>query len=697
MPAADSAPRALAWMLLGTALLLLVAPMAAQEVTVEVRDLIDEESGIKLLVAPVLPTRTKLVEEKSLESKETAPAGPYQIYYDYQENLLTPYPDAKCYIQVWVVDPRQQTGVPEGQVKTWYQKLRLTVEGTFLDGSFELPIKVSSGDREATGKIRVVAHRADPAAALSLPGSPPPRLLMVPPRSFKIGVRNHTRCAIVLGKPAVTTDDDGLWASPPELVVNSALVDGSGDNQLTLRLAPRSWPAFLKSFIPYDSGKPNAALQLQVPFEVRGGHQGVLSEEVLIQFQPRDDFLLLSLVLGAVLTLGVMLLASKQERAKILANAKTRGATALAISRRLVLAVVVSFIVYVIFRLLRGKVGVFDVSLDPQNYASAFIIGVLVGRNPTFFLDWIANWITKKKNSTGPGASGAGRATSLVLALLLASAVLQASDFSPIGLAYRPDTEEIYVLTSQNNEVFRLDPQRKNMKKLRLQHVDGYASDLCLARQGQKSWLASIASRPAGSASTWRISVSLDGLEPNTKGYQRPGLGFGRFSSIAFDPTQSRLILSDQERGAIYAMAVGPDGLGKEKLLFKESSIREPISVLALEGKLYVGDASRESVLELDLATRKVRKLVEDVNEPLGLAAAPDRSALFVVDPARGEVLRYDFRSGRTSKFAEKTPFEEPAAIVADRNRHVWVADRAAGWVFELGEDGSLLGRHAPR
>lgn len=658
----------------------------AQEVEIEVGDLLDEEKGIKLQVFPELEVDPRRVDVGRLQrAKRGSMETGYQIYYEYDEDQLNPHPEGDCYLTVWVV-PRGQGGA---EINAWFRKFELTVEGDFMDGAFALPITVTSGGRSWEGKITVIAHRADPALGLSFPEPPSPRVLDIPKTSHTLGIKNKTRVPILLHAPSVRpVEEPAVWDDPaPSLTILNNRLEEERETEATLLAVPRPLAAFWKSFVSRENTS-HATLRLDVPFEVVGTRKPEtlpsVSALVHVRFVATETFLVCSLLAGAVLGVGTALLIPK-ERHKVVRSANTGRTILAAIAQRVGLAIVVSLVVFLIFWLVRGEIGLFDISLNAETSASAFLIGFLVGTSPPFFYGWIKRIFDKPASAAGGTA---------LLLLLGAAPALAADSFIPVSLAHEPGSNEMYVLGSAN-DVYRFDLQNQRWTRLELPRVEGSMTSLCLVRRADRAWLASVATLRSGI--TWRTTVSLAGLTPGARSFRSTTLGFGRPYAVTYDDAGSRLVFADEERGGIYQMAVGPDGLGRERLLYKASKIREPISVLAAGSKLYIGDDSREAAFELDLANPTRAREIFEVEEPSGLALDENGAFLYVADSDDAVVLRYDVRrGGRATPFAPDAPFEAPAAVIVDRAGHVWVADRGADVVFELDANGRVLGRHAP-
>jgi hypothetical protein len=681
----------------------------AQNAAIEIEDLVDNERDIILQVTPVNNATPQLLEEERLEQAKgisRVRGGPeasnFRIYYDYQEDLLTPAPTGICFLKVFVIDAREPQSV-DGKVHSWYQKFRLSVEGDFVDGPFDLPVRIEGVPQggNGVGKITLIAHQADPASALRIRDAPPPLHIEVPINKeyqATIGLVNGTRCAILLQQSRAIPTDKTLWKVDPVLeTTNMRLAGrgGSGSAQVILQLRPDRPAAFLKSLAPYDSTEPHDKIRLELPFQVAGGGSSMLPDQIFVTFVPGMPLLLLSVVLGSLLAGSLGLLAVSKGRSEIFRSVHGTSAMLLKVFRRLGLAAAIALVVFLVFYHGKGKISFLNLALDPKNCGSAFLIGALVGSNPYFYY----RKLLAREERSGAGGPAKTAVGSVLLVTLLTPYMSSAQSFIPVSLAYQERTDELYVLTSPRNEVFKLNLTTRRWSRLTPPKAAGYTTDHCLVQQGTSAWLASVTSQSTNKSSVWNTTVTMVPLGPsNGQVYEREIRGLGRYNSISHDAARSRLIFTDENRGGIYSMAIGSSGLGEEQLVYKNPRLREPISALMVGDELYIGEAGQEAVFALNLVTRKLRTLMtSDIEEPISLAIKQDDSMLFMADAEEAKLTRYNLKLGSSSQFAGSVFFEEPASIVVDRRGRLWIADRGAYAVFEIGADGHLLERHSPR
>ena len=174
---------------------------------------------------------------------------------------------------------------------------------------------------------------------------------------------------------------------------------------------------------------------------------------------------------------------------------------------------------------------------------------------------------------------------------------------------------------------------------------------------------------------------------------RRWALGPGTYVGTAFDPTTNTLFLVNSSQSEIRSLSLKrPGEIPKYVTRVADSDALGPVAVDVRRKHLYVGDAVKGVVFDVDLAKKRTRVLVSSLGEPAALVYDAQADKLYVADAGRKRVV-----VGTPSPDAVFTPivttqaFIEPRGLALDRSRNLWVADAGANKVFLLSASGRVV------
>lgn len=154
-----------------------------------------------------------------------------------------------------------------------------------------------------------------------------------------------------------------------------------------------------------------------------------------------------------------------------------------------------------------------------------------------------------------------------------------------------------------------------------------------------------------------------------------------KISLLRFDLKSGRLADFGRERFVeIYRYSVGPGSPGSRPDEFALAGLA------LLEGRLYLADASRGQLLEIDAATGAVQRLLP-LEKPVALAAKGD--ALFAI--AGQELVRVDLKMGGASRVIA-TLSGRPRGLAVNKKNGFLVSDAESQTVQVLSPQGPFLG-----
>jgi hypothetical protein len=289
-----------------------------------------------------------------------------------------------------------------------------------------------------------------------------------------------------------------------------------------------------------------------------------------------------------------------------------------------------------------------------------------------------------------------------ILLLSLGGMVQGGEAFRPVSLAYAPQSNSLYVLSSPDNSLYRLklDGPQSLVRTMRY-HLRGTAKDHCLVRQGNLYLLATVSDyQPSGGVLDSLATVTVLPLDNNDnpgKVLEQKALGQAIHPGIFFDDFGKRLVLIDPLRQGIYELPVSLKGLAKsETSVFRNPYLRNPTSITAWGGNLFVGDGDQHAVYEVNVAGNTFRKIAHDVDDPDGLFISSDGARLYVADAGKGQVTIWNISTAAPMSTLSDPAFREPCAVTIDNASHIWIADRWAKKLFEFSQELHLVKTYTP-
>jgi DNA-binding beta-propeller fold protein YncE len=699
---------------------------------VEISPYTDPARDVRILVEPAAAPGPREVSLEDFENNwpHAADIAPHILAYDYDQKLLTPNARFNPYLCLYLRLPDAPSSAQT--VRVWYEKHVLRVDGTAFDGPVSLRVTVTAGGQSSSGTIRLVMHCKDPFGALV----PKEKALTVDVRTAgsstpRIELMNMAGCNLILGKGARWENyDKSIWRGEAAITVQASKMEpGKGpEAPIRVELAPRTSRAFWTSVRPFSEGDPHTSFDLLVPFEVEGGYPAELRLPVKVRFKPALPIVFMAAIAGGVMSSLVSLLitTARGHGSKVWEETATLRERAWEVAKRVGLAASMGFIVFAIYLVLDPtvKLLIMDVHFDPTQTLPAFVIGLLVGMAPVAWWDKIvARSGAGQQQGTIPPAPPApphsqiGRSASVLpaLALIAASSIAYAGEpaFRPISLGYDPGGNRLYAVSSSPDQVWTADLSDAAPRLSLAAELDqrGTASDHCLVVRDGTPWLASIYWRrratSGGSSGFPGVPITTIALTRLSATEQLARVGPAERSTrvdrgylgIAFDADGQRLVATDPVRLGVYALPLtpGPDPRldPTEVPIATGGRFRAPSCIATSHGRIFVGDAERHEVYEVDAKTRTLLVLLTDAGYPRGLAVSPDQH-LYAADGGRGRLMAYDLRSGHAGPVFAPEDFREPSAVAVDAQGHIWVADAAAQAVFQVSPQGRVLRRLRP-
>lgn len=170
-------------------------------------------------------------------------------------------------------------------------------------------------------------------------------------------------------------------------------------------------------------------------------------------------------------------------------------------------------------------------------------------------------------------------------------------------------------------------------------------------------------------------------------------LGPSTYIGVAFNPKSKTLFLVNSTKGEIRSLALN-QASDSAKYFHRVSGAEAlgPLAIDARRQRLFVGDAVKGMVFEVDLATKRTRVLVRSLGEPAALLYDERADKLYIADAGRKRVVvGTPIPDAAFVPLVTTQTFVEPRGLAQDRVRNLWVADAGANKVFLLSPAGRVL------
>jgi DNA-binding beta-propeller fold protein YncE len=652
----------------------------------------------------------------------------YALHYRCDQQLLTCDPARTCYLYLFLM---KSGGPVDNRIWGWYEKHRVRVVGDFTDQRIRLPVQVAVDNQKGTSLLPLAVHQAIPLNALL----PEPRKLDIPtgiPSTHELRFANQTECNIQIlsdDRLALKPTDDSLWMTTTASTVSSGNITTDRTMRyqpgVVLTFRPNGLKAFWKSLLPYSEANPHASLSLRVPYKVEGGYGAEISENITVEFRPSLVWVVLSVVVGALLSATISHLAAPADAA----NARSQGTAPKEVSpasaaagtpapaadatlpnapkarptgrvRRLVrdvaLRVVVAVVVFFAYLFLKGstEVVLFDFPFDPTQLIPAAIIGLLVGMRPVFL-------INKLMGAVGlPNGIGV-----FVLATFIGLFVLVGTGeanglrtFQPVSLSYDAATNSLYCVSSSTNAVYsmRLSGSQQAFGRVATLPAGAVMVDACVVGQAQSLWMAMVGQigKKGSSAKFGTLQlITLAGKPPLSSSAQS---GLGPWRGVAYDPDRQCLYTIESGGGAIHVVPLSARGIESKGYSLPLRNLSSPSRILVAGGDIYVVDSSLRSVIRISSEGQELRRYGGGLEDIAGVAVSATRQFLFVADAGRCQVPVFSLSTGAQMGSIKYVGFREPRAMAISGDNRLWVADPAASALFSFTLDGYFLARYVP-
>ena len=255
--------------------------------------------------------------------------------------------------------------LPSGSFDDQYAEITMAIRDGRNSGSVQIALPVASAPGlEPKPLLTITRHEARPEHA-SLGGT----------TRIRLALKNVTKRMIVVvpSDIAVRSDPADLWRVATAAMREAAPVTLAPDatETLNLELQPHTWRAIEASFVPIETDKPHASLEIEVPYTnpVFGNRTGTTQTSVPVRFRPSILTLLGALVLGTLLGSLIPLLGAK--RARLLTWGRATG-TAIIVA--IILELVGIFLVAN-----NSKFVLFSFNLDPWQTLPVLLLGIANG------------------------------------------------------------------------------------------------------------------------------------------------------------------------------------------------------------------------------------------------------------------------------------------------------------------------------
>jgi hypothetical protein len=214
-----------------------------------------------------------------------------------------------------------------------------------------------------------------PLLAISRSEARPEHVSLGGTTRIRLAVKNLTKrmMVVVPSDIVVRSDPADLWRAATASMREPAPLTLAPDatETLNLELQPETWRAIEASFVPIETDKPHASLEVEVPYTnpLFGNRTGSAQASVPLRFRPSILTLLGALVLGTLLGSLVPLLGAK--RARLLMWSRATG-TAIVVA--IILELVGIFLVAN-----NSKFVLFSFNLDPWQTLPVLLLGIANG------------------------------------------------------------------------------------------------------------------------------------------------------------------------------------------------------------------------------------------------------------------------------------------------------------------------------
>lgn len=249
----------------------------------------------------------------------------------------------------------------------------------------------------------------------------------------------------------------------------------------------------------------------------------------------------------------------------------------------------------------------------------------------------------------------------------------------PNGVAYDTHSETLFVADGNAGAIIRV--RGDTQQRIATIPGEGVAADR----------LAGLAVTPYGTLYVTRVGYGTSGavirVDPDGRYEALPHLATDLYRcGITYDPYQHALYVTEfrkSRHGATGGRVVEID-LADDYVSPLVEGFVKPVGVARLGDVLVVADAGQRALFTVELASRTVRKLTDDIDRPDSLCALADSLLVTTYEPDRRfGALRRVWLDGRTTTLAQG-PWE-PRGVDTD-GRYAFVSARRASriLVFEI-------------
>ena len=648
---------------------------------------------------------------------------PYYVYYQYEEPTLMTESKEACSLFLYI-RPKASAPPTEDAYVVWSYQYGFWVQGQFMDGPYDLEVKVRQAGVDQSGRMSLVAHQKCSMSVLEV--SPySPQTISLSGGTIDLGIKNACRCMVKIQEVRLNPRSGIYWKSKPnndeKFPPHPIEISPNSTHTLQIPLIPDKSNALKKSLIPPGKEKSHTQVDLEIEVKVGNGPMAVIPKTLDINFSPTLSWLLASSLFGAALAFLVGTALADETPGKTRPGLKKRRLPE--VLKKAVFTVVIGLVVYVMYYLLRDNtnIAVFGFQLNPEQVLPAVMIGFIVGLDPLAWYEKLKTIFNKQKGSMGgamapapiapepkkkPAKSRARKLRLAIVGALLSSTLVQAGGvlFRPIMLTYHSSSNKLFTVSRSStwavDSVYRLDPASIQEPELLGELPPmGIATDHCLVERQSGIWMATVSSLQVASERGWAGStmrsislVPLDkGAGPKEGVLKKQDKGIGLYFAVTYDAHQDRLLLSDPVRQAVYAVKILQGKLSDEELVYKDSRWQKPACLIWSDDKLFMADAGTCEVYKIDLATHEMSVVATDVRNPTALAISSDGRLLYAGDADRGVVFEVNLMTGARRERIRHPELITPNGVALDSQGNIWVADSKAMALLQFASDGRLV------
>lgn len=184
------------------------------------------------------------------------------------------------------------------------------------------------------------------------------------------------------------------------------------------------------------------------------------------------------------------------------------------------------------------------------------------------------------------------------------------------------------------------------------------------------------------------LQVGTSGKVVSRWDVRRPGY----LSGVAAWPEEGALFVANSQTGEISRLRPGSGSGPAVWNALDGVYALGPLAVDAERRTLFAADPVQGALFAIDLDTKRARRIGDRLGQLLALQVDEASDRLYMADASGRRIWRLDLRDpdAKPTLFSESPRFRQPAGL-AIAGGTLWVADRFAGKLFALSDDGTIV------